>query len=155
MPRDGSFEAGSTARLAVCHATLERRGAEKLSVSLPPSAPRWPLHSMADVISQEQKHCDSWLINKPTAILDDCLVKGGTNSCNKLHTQHENEACNGSALFSFISHTRFYLQLYGKWSCNTMEKLLATFFKKYLQKTPLKVMKFGQGNTISKQWLIQ
>jgi hypothetical protein len=29
----------------------------------------------------------------------------------------------------------FNLQLCGKWSCNTMEKLLATFFKKYLQKT--------------------
>jgi len=27
------------------------------------------------------------------------------------------------------------LQHYGKWSCNTMEKLLATFSKKYLQKT--------------------
>jgi hypothetical protein len=39
----------------------------------------------------------------------------------------------------------FNLQLCGKWSCNTMEKLLATFFKKYLQKTQVSICKDLSG----------
>src|SRR5690554_5311644 len=38
-------------------------------------------------------------------------------------------------------YTSGYLQQCGKWSCNTMEKLFATFSKKYLQKTSIPINK--------------
>ena len=37
--------------------------------------------------------------------------------------------------FYLNKYTEYYLQYYGKRRCNTMEKVLATFSKKYLQKT--------------------